>query len=415
MDIDSSDQQYCIFFVTYKKINVTKVKISFDEAYKLLLKMKPSVTDYYSITSLHYLNGGRKSIEHFQAIFNAVLQDVDNFALAELNTVHAAILYKGHGKDKHSDRSYRTISSCPFLAKCLDSYVGDIYQEKWNTLKADTQFQAPGLSHEHAALLLTETISYAIRVLKIPIFCLYLDARSAFDRVVRQILIRRMYLDGTADTGLLFFDQRLGNRKTVIEWDKELLAPISDEQGVEQGGIKSGDLYKIYNNEQLNTAQKTPFGIEIGNNTISAIGQADDVVLVSSDINCLSHLLSLTLSYCSTYNVGLSHEKTKLQVFAPPSLHQDVNYFTLTSPISINSNFIEFVDSAEHVGVIRSVNGNQPHILKRISSHRTAVAKVLSSGLARYHRSNPAYYLPTEQVYELPVLLSCVASLELEK
>ena len=129
-----------------------------------------------------------------------------------------------------------------------------------------------------------------------------------------------MYLDGTADTGLLFFDQRLGNRKTVIEWDKELLAPISDEQGVEQGRIKSGDLYKIYNNEKLNTAQKTPFGIEIGSNTISAIGQADDVVLVSSDINCLSHLLSLTLSYCSTYNVGLSHEKTSCR-YSPPLVY----------------------------------------------------------------------------------------------
>ena len=37
------------------------------------------------------------------------------------------ILYKGHGKDKESDRSYRTISTCPLLAKCLDIYVGKRY------------------------------------------------------------------------------------------------------------------------------------------------------------------------------------------------------------------------------------------------------------------------------------------------
>ena len=60
-----------------------------------------------------------------------------------------------------------------------------------------------------------------------------------------------MFLDGTADHGLVYFDQRLANRKTIIEWDKELLSPIHDEQGVEQVGIQSGELYQLYNNEQL--------------------------------------------------------------------------------------------------------------------------------------------------------------------
>ena len=73
-----------------------------------------------------------------------------------------------------------------------------------------------------------------------------------------------MYLDGTADHALLYIDKRFANRKTIIEWDKELDSPIADEQGVEQGGIKSGDLYKIYNNEQLTQAQHSKIGINIG-------------------------------------------------------------------------------------------------------------------------------------------------------
>ena len=60
---------------------------------------------------------------------------------------------------------------------------------------------------------------------------MYLDAKRAFDRVIREILIRRMYLDGVKDCSLLYFDQRLSNRKTIIEWNKELLMPIFDEQG----------------------------------------------------------------------------------------------------------------------------------------------------------------------------------------
>ena len=33
-----------------------------------------------------------------------------------------------HGKDKESDCSYRTIYTCPFLAKALDKYVGSLYE-----------------------------------------------------------------------------------------------------------------------------------------------------------------------------------------------------------------------------------------------------------------------------------------------
>ena len=386
-------------------------EINPDQAYDLLLKMKPSVKDYFSITSLHYLNGGQRTINHFMIIVNAVLSDVQNYALYELNVVHAAILYKGHGKDKHHDKSYRTISTCPFIAKCIDSYVGDLCQEHWDSHKAETQFQGKGLSHEHSALLLTEAVHHAVHVQNKPAFCLYLDARSAFDRVVREILVRRLFSDGITDTSLLYIDQRLANRKTVIEWDKELLAPIDDEQGVEQGGIKSGELYKSYNNEQLTVAQHSSFGIDIGDIKVAAIGQADDVVLVSTNIYCLSFLLSLTMSYCTKYNVALSHEKTKLQVFSPSNLHTSVEYWTRAASIAIDDKFINFVDTAEHVGILRSVSGNQAHILKRISSHKRALAAVLSSGLARHHRASPAASLRTEKLHGLPVLMSGVAAM----
>ena len=136
-------------------------------------------------------------------------------------------------------------------------------------------------------------------------------------------------------------------------------------------------------------------------------------VIISSDIYCLSYLLSLTMSYCSKYHVGLSHEKTKLQVFSPPKLQQSVEYWSLTAPISIENNFINFVDTAEHVGIIRSVYGNQPHILKRITSHKKALGAVLSSGLARHHRANPASALKTEKLHGFPVLMSGTPALTL--
>ena len=51
-----------------------------------------------------------------------------------------------------------------------DSYVGDLHQHDWDLLKADTQFQAKHLSHEHVALLLTEAVQQTANTANTPIF-----------------------------------------------------------------------------------------------------------------------------------------------------------------------------------------------------------------------------------------------------
>ena len=226
-----------------------------------------------------------------------------------------------------------------------------------------------------------------------------------------------MYLDGTEGINLLFFDQRLKKRRTFIVWESTLMGPIYDQQGVEQGGPNSSDQYKIYNNEQFNTAQNSKFGVSLGNQedlTISSIGQADDSVILSSCFYQLGHLLHLTLLYCNKYKIEMTPEKTQLQVFSPPNFYQELQYFKSINYLDISGIPLSFTTKAEHVGIIRSTtSGNAPHVLQRIAAHKRALGAVLSAGLARRHRGNPAASLRTEKLYGLPVLLSGLGSLYL--
>ena len=269
------------------------------------------------------------------------------------------------------------------------------------------------MSQEHCALLLTGTINYSLKVNKLPVFCLLLDAKSAYDRALREILSRRMYLDGTDGHSLLYLDARLKHRSTIIEWDKHLMGPIYDQQGVQQGGPNSSEQYKLYNNEQLSVAQLSQFGVSIGSEVISSVGQADDSVLISSDFNKLAHLLKLTLNYCKKYHVIMTPEKTKLLVFSPDKYDAYSEYYRACNYLEIDGVPLSFVDTAEHVGVTRSVSGNLPHILQRIASHKRSLGAVLSAGMARNHRGNPAASLQVERIYSLPVLLSGVPTLNL--
>ena len=146
------------------------------------------------------------------------------------------------------------------------------------------------MSHEMASLLLTLTIQNSKNSSK-PLFVLLLDAKSAFDLVIREILVRRLYLDTTPDQRIRYWDLRLSNRVTFCVWDGKTMGPIHDQLGVEQGGPNSTELYKTYNNEQLVTAQDSRLGTSVSGCQVASVGQADDTAFLSDDIHNFSIFL----------------------------------------------------------------------------------------------------------------------------
>ena len=241
---------------------------------------------------------------------------------------------------------------------------------------------------------------------------LFLNACSAFDTVVRKFLVRSLFITGMDGESLHYVNNRLVNRHTYCDWDRELVGPVIDEHGLEQGGPNSSDLYKVYNNELLKTVQSLGQGVDIGNNVVvSAVGQADDIALLSNNIFKLFNILYLALQYCQKYQVDLCADKTKLLVMTKNNNQLFIPY----NPISIGGKQINFSDMAEHVGVIRSVDGNLPHILNRIVAHKKALGAVCFSGIARSHRGNLAASMKIEKLYGLPVLFSGLASLVLTR
>ena len=123
--------------------------------------------------------------------------------IEELNTILALLLYKGHGKEKTLDTSYRTISTCPLLAKSLDIYIRDLCIGDWNNKQAITQYQGESSSHELASILVTEAVQLSKYSKCLPTFLLFLDVRSAFDTVVIPYLIRNLYLARTNGDSLI--------------------------------------------------------------------------------------------------------------------------------------------------------------------------------------------------------------------
>ena len=372
--------------------------ISIEDSTKILLRMKPGVRDFWSITPQHFLHAGDNGKNHFNFLMNKIIMETNAASVIELNTTYALLLHKGHGKSKTSDRSYRTISTCPVLAKGLDMYIHELFIGTWNDDQADTQYQGEGSTHELAALMITEAVQNSLYSLHRPVFLLFLDARSAFDTVVVSFLVRNLYLAGMEGNSVHYINNRLSNRLTYCDWDKEIMGPIIDQQGLEQGGCNSSDLYKMYNNDLLKIVQNCNQGIDMGNGlVISGVGQADDIALLSNDIYNLFNILFLTLSFCKKFNVELCPDKTKLLMISRESDKQFIPF----NPISINGKDIPFSKQAEHVGVIRSCEGNMPNLVHRFSAHRKALRANLPCGTPRSHRGNDAACVKIVKLYAL--------------
>ena len=169
------------------------------------------------------------------------------------------------------------------------------------------------------------------------------------------------------------------------------MGPISDQLGVEQGGVNSDRFYKLANNSELQVTQKSQLGVDLGPVHVASIGQADDVALTSNCPFRLQGLLTLAMEYATSHHIQMVASKTKLLRYSPSGFEESTTYLDIASPIAMLGNPIPISTEAEHVGIMRcSAVGNMAAVLARISSHTRAMHAVLPAGLARGHYGNPA-------------------------
>ena len=58
-------------------------KLTEEKAEHLLRKIKPGVSDYFSVTAAHFLNGGTVAIQHFQFLLNTIIDNIEVCSVEE--------------------------------------------------------------------------------------------------------------------------------------------------------------------------------------------------------------------------------------------------------------------------------------------------------------------------------------------
>ena len=187
-------------------------------------------------------------------------------------------LYKNKGPSTDA-KNYRGITILPTITKIIESLLRDriqpLIEDQQNRLQRGfTRNSSP----MNCSLILEETIREYKDLWK-PLYVAFLDAKSAFDVVSHESLLRKLFHAGVDGVTWSLIHSLHQDAESAVKWNGVCSEAFKITQGVRQGGILSTDLYKLYGSDLLNRLEKPCLGCHIGGISCAALACADDVAI----------------------------------------------------------------------------------------------------------------------------------------
>ena len=291
------------------------------------------------ISAEHFLNAPYAVFIRLQHLFNSML--VHSFVPCQF--AHGSILPLV--KDTHGNRSdinnYRGITISPIASKVFEHLLKSMLNPFLATNPLQFGFKKKS-STMHATYCLKETINHYVENGS-RVFCAFLDASKAFDRLVHAGLFLKLIARGIPKIFLdliIFWYAHLSCR---VRWDNSYSEWFAVKAGVRQGGILSPDLYCLYVEDLIDILKAKNVGCHIMNVFLAALIYADDMAILAPSVKGLCILLDACSDYCIEWDICLNAQKSKLMYFGSRCTD-------LFKP-SLNSTPIEWVETCKYLGV----------------------------------------------------------------
>ena len=321
--------------------------------YKAILCIKYNSNDVnFSFKSNAIKTAADILYKHLTVLFQGFL--IHGYVPKDLLSCSLKPIIKDKMGDKFSSENYRAIGSSSLFLKILDWVIFNLFEV--NLKPADLQF---GFQKKNSTTMCTWTVIETINYFNnrnSPVFACFLDLSKAFDLVDFAKLFSKLKNKiGKVFIRLLAFIYVFQN--CCVEWAGIKSNSFKVSNGIRQGAVLSPTLFSIYINELFEVLSDSGFGCYINNLFYGLIGYADDLVLLSPDLQGLQLLLNITKSFLENLGLKISFNqvnpeksKTKCMVFGhknDPATFVKLNDFNLP-----------WCDSYKHLGHILSKNGS---------------------------------------------------------
>ena len=294
--------------------------------------------DDSQIHAEHFFYAPLPIFERLQCLFNKMLMHEYVPLQFQFGTIVPVV--KDHRGDKGDLNNYRGITIAPIISKVFEHSLRIIFQPYLTSSSYQFGFKRKS-STSLAIHCLKETINYYTSHGS-NVYCSFLDASKAFDRLVHAGLFIKML---QRQVPLVFLNIMVfwySNLQCRVRWGDALSESFLIKAGVRQGGVLSPDLYCIYVDELVQILADMKIGCHLRNTFMSLLLYADDMALICPSLGGLQKLLSVTESYCKEWDILLNEKKTKNMFFGKRHVFP---------ALQLNGNDIAWVESWKYLGV----------------------------------------------------------------
>ena len=365
-------------------------KFSLENTFEAICSLKDGKSaDDDGLCAEHFKNGPLLLFIKLTSLFNCMLRHGFVPYQFRFGTITPII------KDKNGNASdvnnYRGITISPLSSKIFERVLKGLFSKFLTSSSYQFGFKG-GSSTSHALFCLSKTVNYYIdhgsRV-----FCSFLDASKAFDRLIHSGLFIKLI---ERKTPKLFVDVLMNwyhDLQCRVKWDNFYGDWFPISAGVRQGGILSPDFYNIYVDDLICKLQKLKVGCYISKLFAAAIFYADDMCVLSPSLRGLQKLLDACSSYCTEWDICLNVKKTKNMYFG--------KNLTFDFHPTLNNIPIDWVKEWKYLGVtLKSGRRFNCSITERVKSFYRS----LNSILRVEGRSDDMLMLQLVETHCIPVL-----------
>ena len=329
----------------------------------MIERLKPNKSpDYFGFSAKHVKNEGFISAHYLQKYINLSFQFIEHGVPSEELVGAGSLVHKGGKKSLSKPESFRKITVCALLGQIKQMAVCDLAIPILKPLKPKSQLGfTPGLFVKLANIAVTEKRAIAVFNNWV-VLHQFLDAFSAFDETLHPIILNQMFNGNIEDDLWKYFELLHQNSTTHLKWNGlSAVQAICEGKGNRQGGLASGDEWKIYNNKMIKQLEDaaTPSDRIAGVST-SCVAVADDVApCVTADspreaLHQMQNLISIVEDNGTQLHMKFGKEKCKLLISGRPNTVRKVQTLLQAEPelLTFHGTPVQTVqDQYVHIGV----------------------------------------------------------------
>jgi hypothetical protein len=330
-------------------VNGDSANISVQDVESAISQLKYHKRDGYSgLSSNHFKYANASLYTYIAALFSGML--VHGVVPDDLSYSTTIPITKGGKCNATNSENYRGITLGSVFGRILDLIVLNKYASC--LVSDDLQFGFKRNSSTAMCSMVLKEVVTAFINNRSGVFCTFLDASKAFDKVNYCKLFKLLLSRNIPPLVLRLLLNTYTGQSARVQWNDGLSHSFSISNGVKQGGILSPVLFCVYYDELLCKLKQTRMGCFVGQWFIGALAYADDVVLLAPSATAMRQLLATCDEFAEEYHLSFNASKTQCMYFPPIGTQRTYNMPTFR----LNGKDLTFADRYRHLGHLITVD-----------------------------------------------------------